>query len=124
MLLNHKISRVVVTQKKYPVGIITYRDFVPAKTFPVYEIESQEENESQLYPRLNEFNINKMSYLLTFQAKDIMTKEPYLVSTKDVVYTAAILMIRNQISGLPVTRGKQLAGIITKTDLVKVLAKA
>ena len=33
VLLNNRIRRVVVTKNKSPVGIITNRDFVPAKTF-------------------------------------------------------------------------------------------
>lgn len=51
-----------------------------------------------------------------------MTKEPHFVSPNDVVYTVAILMIRHGISGLPVVRGKKLMGIITKSDIVNVIA--
>ncbi|PIW35244.1 MAG: inosine-5-monophosphate dehydrogenase, partial [Nitrosopumilales archaeon CG15_BIG_FIL_POST_REV_8_21_14_020_33_23] len=38
------------------------------------------------------------------------------------VYTAAILMIRHGISGIPVIRNQKLMGIITKSDIVNVLA--
>lgn len=72
--------------------------------------------------QLNEFNVNNPSYLLTFLAKDIMTKDPYYVSPNDVVYTAAIIMIRHGISGLPVVQGKKIVGIITKSDIVNVIA--
>jgi CIC family chloride channel protein len=66
--------------------------------------------------------VNNLSYLLTFLAKDVMTKEPFFVSPNDVVYTAAILMIRHGISGLPVVQNKKLVGIVTKTDIVNVIA--
>lgn len=124
VLLNNKIRRVVVSKNKTPVGIITYRDFIPAKTFDLYKefIDPEERTEIFWNPRLNEFNVNNLSYLLTFLAKDIMTKEPFFVAPNDVVYTAAILMIRHGISGLPVVQGKRLVGIVTKTDIVNVIA--
>lgn len=124
ILLNNKIRRVVVSKNKTPVGIITYRDFVPAKTFDLYKEFTDSEERTEIFwnPRLNEFNVNNLSYLLTFLAKDIMTKEPFFVSPNDVVYTAAILMIRHGISGLPVVHGKKLVGIVTKTDIVNVIA--
>jgi CBS domain-containing protein len=124
VLLNNQIHRVIVTKNKTPVGIITYRDFVPAKTFDLHKEFTDPEERSEIFwnAYLNELNINKLSYLLTFSAKDIMTKNPFFVSTDDVVYTAAIIMIRHGISGLPVIRGKKMVGIITKTDIVNIIA--
>ncbi len=124
ILFNNNISRVVVEKNNHPVGIITYRDFVPAKTFEAYKefTNPSERAEISQNPQLNEFNINRLSYMLTFSASDIMTKNPFVVYADDVVYTAAILMIRHGISGIPVMRGKKLVGIITKSDIVNVLA--
>lgn len=124
ILLNNKIRRVVVSKNNTPIGIITYRDFIPAKTFDLYTEFTDPEERTEIFwnPRLNEFNVNNLSYLLTFLAKDIMTKRPFFVSPNDVVYMAAILMIRHGISGLPVVRGKKLVGIVTKTDIVNVIA--
>ena len=124
ILLNNQIRRVVVSKNKTPVGIITYRDFVPAKTFDLYRQFTDPEERTEVFwnPRLNEFNVNNLSYLLTFSAKDIMTKGPFSVSPSDAVYGAAILMIRHGISGLPVVRDKKLVGIVTKSDIVNVIA--
>ena len=124
ILLNNQIRRVVVSKNKTPVGIITYRDFVPAKTFDLYKQFTDPEERTEVFwnPQINEFNVNNLSYLLTFLAKDIMTKEPISVSPSDVVYGAAILMIRHGISGLPVVRGKKLVGIVTKSDIVNIIA--
>lgn len=124
ILLNNKIRRVIVSKNKTPVGIITYRDFIPAKTLDLHKEFTDPEERTEIFwnPQLNEFNVNKLSYLLTFLAKDIMTKEPFFVAPNDVVYTAAILMIRHGISGLPVVQGKKLVGIVTKTDIVNVIA--
>jgi len=124
VLFNNNISRVVVEKNNQPVGIITYRDFVPAKTFEAYKefTNPSERAEISQNPQLNEFNVNRLSYMLTFSANDIMTKNPFVVYADDVVYTAAILMIRHGISGIPVIRNKKIAGIVTKSDIVNVLA--
>ncbi len=124
ILLNNKIRRVVVSKNKIPVGIITYRDFIPAKTFDLYRQFTDPEERTEIFwsPKLNEFNVNNPSYLLTFLAKDIMTKNPFSVSPDDVVYMAAILMIRHGISGIPVIQDKKLIGIVTKSDIVNVIA--
>jgi len=124
VLFNNKISRVVVTKNKKPIGIITYRNFIPAKTFDLQKefTDPVERDEISSNQQLNEFNVNKMSYLLTFSAKDIMTKELVITHPDNDVYTAAILMIRHGISGIPVIRNQKLVGIITKSDIVNVLA--
>lgn len=124
VLLNNRISRVIVTKDKFPVGVITYRDFVPSKTLGTSTsfVDPVEVEEISWNPRLNEINAKRIDYLLTFQAKDIMVPNPFVAYPSDPIYTAAILMIRNGISGLPVIRGKKLVGIITKTDIVKILA--
>lgn len=124
VLLNNEIRRVIVSKNKIPVGIITSRDFIPAKTFDVHKefVDPRERSEILWKPQLNEFNVNNLSYLLTFSAKDIMTKTPIIVSLNDTVYTAAMLMIRHGISGLPVVRDKKLVGIITKSDITNLLA--
>ena len=124
VLFNNEIRRVIVTKDKSPVGIITYRDFIPAKTFDVYKefTDPAERAEIAQSSQINEFNVNRLSYLLTFSARDIMTKNPFIAYSDDVVYTAAILMIRHGISGIPVIKNKKLVGIVTKTDIVNVLA--
>lgn len=124
ILFNNKISRIVVAKNKKPIGIITYRDFIPAKTFDLYReftvpVEGEEISSN---PQLNEFNTSQLSYLLTFSARDIMTKELIVSYPDNDVYTAAILMIRHGISGVPVIRNQKLVGIITKSDIVNVLA--
>lgn len=121
MLFNNKVSRIIVEKKGSVIGIITYRDFIPAKSFDLYT-SFAEHSDIMSDSILNEFNVNRVQHLLTFKAKDIMTRNPISISADEPLYTSAILMIRNGISGLPVLRKMKLAGIITKTDIVKVIA--
>ena len=124
LLINHRISRVVIQRNRRPVGIITYRDFMPAK-IPHWIAEFADPKELDEYRRRSvpEFSANQLNYLLPFKAVDIMAPNPITVDAEDDVGLAAMLMIRNNISGLPVTRKGLLVGIITKSDIVKAIAE-
>lgn len=126
VLINNRISRVVVERNRQPVGIITHRDFIPAK-MPLWLKQFGDPSEVENY-RLaanpEEYRSNQLSYLLTFIAADIMTSNPITVDVTEDVSTASLLMIRHGISGLPVVRGKLLTGIITKTDIVRAIASS
>ncbi len=104
VLKEHKIRRIPVTRENKLVGIITDRDIkevTPSKqtTFEVHE----------LYYLLSELKI-----------KDIMTKDPLTVYPDDTVEYAAVLMLENKISGLPViNKEREVVGIITQTDIFK-----
>ena len=124
LLINNKISRIVIQRDRAPVGIITYRDFVPAK-LPHWLAESADPKEVTEYKRksmIDEFHVNQMSHLLHFKAVDIMSPNPVTLEANEDVGLAVLLMIRNRIGGLPVVRNKKLVGIITKADIVKAIA--
>jgi acetoin utilization protein AcuB len=96
----------VVDERGKLVGIVSDRDLrdaAPSKatTLDVYEL----------------------NYLLSsMKIKDIMSKNLVVVKPDETVEFAAILMIENKISSLPVVNGKdELIGIITQTDIFKVL---
>ncbi|PIY90143.1 MAG: inosine-5-monophosphate dehydrogenase [Nitrosopumilales archaeon CG_4_10_14_0_8_um_filter_34_8] len=126
LLIHNRISRIVIQRNRIPVGIITYRDFVPAK-LPYWISQSADPKEVENYKMkssLNEFQVNQMSYLLHFKAVDIMSSNPITIEANEDVGVAVLLMIRNRISGLPVVKKSKLVGIITKADIVNVIAKA
>lgn len=124
LLINNRISRIVVQRNREPVGIITYRDFVPAK-LPHWIAESADPKEVEKYRSglpSSEFATNQLSHLMHFKAVDIMTPQPITVDADEDVGVAVLLMIRNRISGLPVVKKSKLVGILTKADIVKAIA--
>jgi CBS domain-containing protein len=126
LLIHNRISRIVVQRDKVPVGIITYRDFVPAK-IPYWISQSADPNEVENYKmkrHIDEFGVNQMSHLLQFKAVDIMSPNPITVGADEDVGVAVLLMIRHRISGLPVVKKSKIVGIITKTDIVNVIAES
>jgi CBS domain-containing protein len=124
LLVKHRISRIIVERNRRPVGIITNRDFLPAK-MPRWIREFADPKEVEKYrldPRPDEFRMNQLSYILSFRAEDIMTPNPITVDHNEDVSSAVLIMIRNGISGLPVVKKSLLCGIITKSDIVKAIA--
>ncbi|NVM56600.1 MAG: CBS domain-containing protein, partial [Desulfobacterales bacterium] len=96
----------VVDKKGKLVGIVSDRDLkdaAPSKatTLDVYEL----------------------NYLLaSMKIKDIMSENVVFLRPDETVEFAAILMLENKISSLPVVNEKDaLVGIITQTDIFKVL---
>ncbi|MFN3921629.1 MAG: CBS domain-containing protein [Caldimicrobium sp.] len=104
LLKEHKIRRIPVTRDNKLVGIITDRDIkevAPSKT--------------------TTFEVHELYYILSeLKLKDIMTKDPITVHPDDTVEYAAVLMLENKISGLPVVDNEgHVVGIITQTDIFK-----
>ena len=124
LLIKYGISRVIIKRNQKPIGVITFRDFVPAK-IPQWIAESADPKEVQEYKfkkGLEEMHSNQMSYLFPFHATDIMASNPITVEMDEDVKVAIILMIKHNISGLPVVKKSKLVGIITKSDIVSTLA--
>ena len=125
LLLKYGISRIIVKRSQIPVGIVTFRDFVPAK-IPQWIAESADPKDVQEYKfkeGLKENHSNQLSYLFPFHATDIMSTKLITVETEDDVGTAITRMIKHNVSGLPVLKNSKLVGIITKSDIVNNLAE-
>ena len=124
LLLKYGISRIIIKRNQKTVGVITFRDFVPAK-IPQWIAESADPKEVQEYKfkkGLTETHANQMNNLFPFHATDIMSTNPITVNKDNEVKVAITKMIKYNISGLPVLNNSRLVGIITKSDIVNTLA--
>jgi acetoin utilization protein AcuB len=66
-------------------------------------------------------NLWEMNYLLSkVTVGEIMSRDVLTVTEDTPIEQAALLMADHKIGGLPVTRGDQVVGMITETDLFKV----
>jgi acetoin utilization protein AcuB len=52
---------------------------------------------------------------------EVMTRDPVVVQRDDTIETAAQLMLREKVSGLPVLDGEQVVGMITESDLFRAM---
>ena len=96
----------VVDKSGKVVGIVTDRDLRDASP-----------------SKATTLDVYELNYLLSsMKIRDIMTKEIVYVRPDETAEFAALLMLENKISSLPVVNNKnRLVGIITQTDIFKLL---
>ncbi len=105
LMAREKIHRAPVVKNGKLVGIVTENDIQKAypssaTSLAVWEVASLIEN---------------------IKVKDIMIKNVKTVQEATSIEEAARIMVDNKISALPVMRGQELVGIITETDLFRIM---
>jgi acetoin utilization protein AcuB len=53
--------------------------------------------------------------------EDAMTSDPVTVAPDETIQEAAERMLENQVSGLPVVENDHLVGILTESDIFKIV---
>ena len=106
LMKMHHIRMLPVVKHGELVGIITDRDLKKASASDATSLE-----------------IHELLFLLTkIKVKDIMTKAPITVTPDWTIEETAELLLKHKISGVPVIGGKKaIAGVITQTDVFRVL---
>lgn len=67
-------------------------------------------------------DVHELYYLLSeLKVRDIMTKDVVSIGPDDTVELAAVKMLENRVTGLPVVNDGRLIGILTQNDVFKVL---
>ena len=115
LMERYQISRIVVAKNNRPTGIITGRDLL---TLGAFFVTPDRQRKKKDY-----FSFIPSGVKGFMLASDVMTASPITASLDSDLADAAYVMLRNRISGLPVVDSKGLlAGIVTKTDVVRALS--
>jgi CBS domain-containing protein len=130
LMISNKVSRIVVTKNNKPVGIITGHDLLPiSASFGTDGGGDANRSywiiqEKSIGKRRKEQHIFIPSGIKEmFLAGDVMTYDPIRITKDSDLAEAALIMMRNRISGIPVIDlDNELVGIITKTDIIRALA--
>lgn len=106
LLKENKIRMLPVMKNRKLVGIVTDRDLKRASASDATSLE-----------------IHELLYLIgKIKVKNIMTPKPITVPWDFTVEEAAEVLLKNKISGVPVTDPSgDLVGVITQSDIFKVL---
>lgn len=103
LMQREKIRHAPVVKKGKMVGIVTKNDLMNASP-----------------SKATTLSVWEVNYLLNkIKVEDVMTREVITVTEDTPIEEAARIMADNKISCLPVMRGKELAGIITESDIFK-----
>jgi CBS domain-containing protein len=121
ILVKERISRVVVTRDNKIVGIVTSKDLMPITAFAEGDRLQTGKDYDDNNGQEEKVKTNLASIGHAMIVSDVM-KKPITVKSTDDLAIAAQIMIDKRISGLPVvSSNNDLAGIITKTDIVRAL---
>lgn len=106
LMKEHSIRRLPVVRRDTLVGIVSDRDIKEAAP-----------------SKATSLDVHELYYLLSeIKAKDIMTPRPITLRENDSVGKAAVIMLENRISGLPVIDDeRRVVGLITQSDIFKVM---
>ena len=112
MMKKHGVRRFPVVEGGKLIGVVTDRDIRSAAPS---QVASFNEKERELTPELHDM-------LKEITVRDIMSKDVITVQPNRSVITAASIMLKEAISGLPVVDSRgSVIGIITVKDVFKVL---
>ncbi len=109
LINRNEVSRLVVTDENgSPIGLITTNTFL---THSDYFTNDKTRSRDYLLPL-------KKGETLT--VNDMLTDEMLTIDQEEDLATAASLMVKNKINGIPVIdKSKNLVGVISKTDVVR-----
>ncbi len=108
MMQERRVRRLIVVNEGKLVGIVALSDVLTA--------------EPSTATSLSVFELNYLLAKLTID--EIMTREVISVQASATVRDAAKLMLDNKIGGLPVLEGDKLVGIITESDIFRLLVQS
>ena len=121
-MLEKKISRVIVkNQNENPVGVISFRNLFRISI----ELGDDEDSEYATLDQIRKGFLSEEGFGNISLARDVMTKGLITIKFNRSLSDACKLILENNVSGLVVLDGNEsIAGIISKTDIVKALASS
>jgi CBS domain-containing protein len=119
IILKNRISGLpVVDESEYLVGIVSEGDFLHR-----VELGTERKRSRWLSFLLGPSTLaNEYVHSHSRKIKEIMTPDPVTVTESTSLDEVARLMERHQIKRLPVVRGKKVVGMITRKNLIQIMA--
>jgi CBS domain-containing protein len=108
LMLQHNIRRLPILENGQLVGIVTRGD-----------VRGAQPSEAT---SLSIFELHYLIGLITLER--IMTRNPVTVAPDATIYDAARLMLLHKIAGLPVVADGKVIGIITESDIFRMIVGA
>ncbi len=107
LMAEHEVRRLPVVERGELVGIITNSDIL--RQVPVTADETDEQTRVLLTQR---------------NVREVMTYSPITINPSATIQEAAERMLEYQVSGLPVVRSGKVVGIITESDIFRLVVES
>ncbi len=106
IMKENNVRRLPVTDEEgHVVGIVSDRDLKEASP-----------------SKATTLDVHELYYLLSeLKVKDIMSRKVITISPNDTVEKAAVIMLENKVTGLPVVEDGVIVGILSQGDVFRVL---
>lgn len=104
LMFDNEIRRLPVVKDRGLVGILTLSDI--HRTIPPY---------------LDSADVQTGLALAARKVGDVMANDPITIAPEDTIQEAAARMLEYQVSGLPVVLNERVVGIITESDIFKLI---
>jgi len=106
IMADKKVRRLPVVEKGKLAGIVSLNDVLEAKPSAASSL-----------------SVWELNYLVAnLKIKDIMSSNVFSIAPDATIGDAARMMLERKFSGIPVTENDNLIGIITESDIFRMLA--
>jgi acetoin utilization protein AcuB len=106
LMQEQGVRRLIVADREF-LGIVTLSDIL------------------RVMPLREETNDRETRLLMTTRrVRDVMTYDPVTVDPEDTIQEAAERMLEYEVSGLPVLDGERVVGIITESDIFRLVVES
>ena len=123
ILADNNISGVPVLDDGRVVGMVSQKDLLYKDVEPRFPAVVEILGGLIFLQGAKQYN-EELRKLVATKAEDIMSKEVITVDGDAPVEKVARLMVERDVNRIPVVEDKRLAGIISRADVVKYIAKA
>jgi CBS domain-containing protein len=109
LLVRHGFNALPVVDEGELVGIVTEADLIPLEVFPDHRAHALRQPEPTGDPPRS--------------IREVMTREVVALPEDADAADAARLMLRRGIKSIPIVSGRRVTGIVSRRDLLRVLAR-
>jgi CBS domain-containing protein len=110
LMMEHEVRRLPVAEHDL-VGIVTYSDILRNVQWTPDEADTATDTATGLL-------------LSERKVRDVMTYDPVTINPSATIQEAAERMLEFQVSGLPVVRNGKVIGIITESDIFRLVVES
>lgn len=107
LMSEHEVRRLPVVENGELIGIVTYSDIL--RQIPVTADEADDHTRVLLTQRT---------------VREVMAYSPITINPSATIQEAAERMLEYQVSGLPVVRNSKVVGIITESDIFRLVVES